>query len=322
MRLIDVVAARRRLATLLAPSPLRRSDWLSTLTDASVYLKLESVQLTNSFKIRGAFHAAVQVLERADGDPGRAPLIVTASAGNHGRAMACACERLGLRAVVFTPSTAPESKRSAIRRHGAALHDDAPDYDAAEARARAFAAAHSALYVSPYNHPDVIAGAGTIALEILDVLPVVDVVVVPLGGGGLASGVGLALKAAAPRARVVAVEAAVSTPFAASLRAGRIVEVRAGTSLADGLTGNLEPGSATFELVQRTIDQLTSVEEAQIAEAIRSLAGEEHLIAEGAGAVATAAVMARRVVRAGETAAVIVTGANIDLGRLNEILPG
>jgi threonine dehydratase len=200
------------------------------------------------------------------------------------------------------------------------LRDDPPDYDAAERAAREYAQQEGALYLSPYNHPDVIAGAGTAALEILDVLPSLDVLVVPLGGGGLASGLGTVINAAAPRVRVVGVEAAASTPFAASRRAGQIAEIDAKTSLADGLTGNLESGSITFDIVQRVVDDLVAVDEDEIAHAIRALAAEEHLIAEGAGAVAAAAVLAKQVVRAGETAVVMLTGANIDAERLARLL--
>ena len=312
MTLLEILAARNRLAKHLQPTPLRPSAWLSAVTGAEIHLKLESVHLSNSFKIRGAFNAALRVLEDAGGHAGSAPLIVTASAGNHGRALAHAVERLGLRAVVFTPRTAPETKKAAIRRHGVELRDDPPDYDAAEAQAREYARAEHALYISPYNHADVIAGAGTAALEILDVLPSFDVLVVPIGGGGLASGLGIAVKGAASGARIVGVEAAASTAFGTALRHGRITPIDPQPSIADGLTGNLEPGSVTFDLVRAVVDDVTAVSEADLAAAIRRLAGEEHLIVEGAGAAATAAVMTAGVVKPGQRAVVMVTGANID----------
>ena len=322
---LDIVAARRRLAPYLRPTPLRRSDWLSAVVPATVHLKLESTQITNSFKIRGAFNAALRVLESAQHDPSRAPGLVTASAGNHGLGLAVACETLGLQAVVFTPQTAPETKKSAIRRHGAELHDNLPTYDAAENAAREFAQTQGGLFISPYNHPDVIAGAGTIALEILDVLPAFDVLVVPIGGGGLASGLGIALKGTSPATRVIGVETAASTPFAASLAAGQIVEIEVKTSLADGLTGNLQPGSTTFDIVRQVMDRVVAVNEDEIIAAIRGLAAEEHLIAEGAGAVATAAVLTnstKSLISSEEVAVVIVSGANIDVGLLTTVLGG
>jgi threonine dehydratase len=144
--------------------------------------------------------------------------------------------------------------------------------------------------------------------------------VTPLGGGGLASGVGIALKAAAPHVRLIGVETSASTPFAASLAAGRIVRIDVNASLADGLTGNLEPDAATYEIVRRVVDRVVAVDEDEIASAIRELATEEHVIVEGAGAVATAAVLARRVVLPGETGVVLVTGGNIDVARLAELI--
>jgi threonine dehydratase len=308
LTLRDVYAAQRRLADHITRTPVRYSEWLSSTADAHVALKLESLQLTNSFKIRGALNAALRLSE---GDS--PPIIVTASAGNHGRALALAAERLGLQAIVFTPATAPDTKKAAIRRLGAALHDDAPDYDAAERLAREYAHDNDAIYISPYNHPDVIAGAGTIALEILEAVPAVDVVVVPIGGGGLASGVALALKSAAPHVSVVGVEVDASRPFARGFERGAITTIEVKPSLADGLIGNLEPASMTFELVQRYVDRLVSVSEDDLRRAIRGLAAEEHLIAEGAGATATAAVLATDAVKAGQRVVGLLTGANIDL---------
>src|SRR6478736_4863515 len=283
----DVYAARRRLAAHLPPTPLLPSDWLSSITGADVFLKIESLNLTHSFNIRGALNAALRLAE--DGDAPRT--IVTASAGNHGRAIALATEQLGLPCIVFTPADAPEAKQSAIRRYGAVLHSDCEDYDVAERRAKAYAEAEGATYISPYNHPDVIAGAGTIGLELVDAMPSVDVIVVPLGGGGLASGVGLAVKAAASKATIVGVEAEASTPFTHSLAAGRITEITPGPSLADGLIGNLEPGTMTFPLVRQVVDRVVTVSEDDLTRAMKGLAAEERLIVEGAGAASVAAIM-------------------------------
>jgi threonine dehydratase len=307
--LLDIFAARQRLSRYLAPTPLVRSEWLSGAAAADVHLKIESLQESRSFKIRGALNAAMRLVE----SPDARRTIVTASAGNHGRAIAMAAERLGLRAIVFTPARAPETKKAAIRRHGAELRDHPLDYDTAEHEARQYAEAEGACYISPYNHPDVIAGAGTIVLEILESLPSLDVLVVPLGGGGLASGLGVALAAAAPEVEVVGVEVEASTPFAVGLRRGAITAIEPKESLADGLIGNLEPASMTFELVRRSVDRLTTVSELELTAAIRGLAAEDHLIAEGAGATATAAVLAGKAVSPGQRAVVMLTGGNIDL---------
>jgi threonine dehydratase len=311
----DIFAAHRRIRRHITQTPLRESEWLSSIAEARVSLKLESVQQTNSFKFRGAMNAALRLVER-----GSPPVIVTASAGNHGRAVALAAERLRVQAVVFTPATAPDTKKSAIRRLGATLRDDPADYDAAERMAREYARDSGAIYLSPYNHPDVIAGAGTVALEILEAAPDLQLVVVPVGGGGLASGVGLALKHAAPHVTIVGVEAEASRPFASGFARGAITQIEVRPSLADGLVGNLEPGSMTFDLVRRHVDRLVSVSEEDLRGAIRGLAAEEHLIAEGAGATATAAVLAGQVVAPGQRTVVLLTGANIDVGRFAGVL--
>ena len=307
---VDVYEARRRLGARLPKTPLLPSSWLSSIADGNVFLKVESLNLTNSFKIRGAVNAALRLSEGIDTQP---PTIVTASAGNHGRALALAAEELGVPCVVFTPTTAPEAKQNAIRRHGAVLHSDSEDYDTAEKQAKAFAEAEGGVYISPYNHADVIAGAGTIGLEIVEAMPEFDVIVIPLGGGGLASGVGLAVKAAAPKATIVGVEVEASSPFTLSLEAGRITEITPRASLADGLTGNLEPGSMTFPLVRQVVDYVVTVSEEDLGRAMKGLATEERLIVEGAGAASVAAIMASKASAPGQRVIAIVTGGNVDL---------
>lgn len=305
----DVYQARRRLGSRVPRTPLLPSSWLSSIADGDVFLKIESLNLTHSFKIRGALNAALRLSEGID----TPPVIVTASAGNHGRAMALAAEELGISCVVFTPASAPEAKQNAIRRHGAILHADAEDYDTAERRAKEFAESEGGVYISPYNHPDVIAGAGTIGLELIEAMPQFDVVVIPLGGGGLASGMGLAIKAAAPDVTVVGVEVEASSPFTISLEAGRITEITPRTSLADGLVGNLEPGSITFPLVEEVVDRVVTVSEDELARAMKGLATEERLIIEGSGAVSVAAIMAGKASRPGQKVIAMITGGNIDL---------
>lgn len=306
----DVYEARRRLGSRISRTPLLPSPWLSSIADGDIYLKIESLNLTNSFKIRGALNAALRLSEGIDSD---STTVVSASAGNHGRALALAAEELGMSCVIFTPKDAPEAKQNAIRRHGAILHSDCEDYDVAEKLAKEFADKEGAVYISPYSHPDVIAGAGTIGLELVEAMPSFDVVVIPLGGGGLASGVGLAVKAAAPRAKIVGVEVEASSPFTISLEAGRITEITPRPSLADGLVGNLEPGSITFPLVRNVVDDVVTISEDELARAMKGLATEERLIVEGAGAAATAAVMSGKASSAGQRVVTLVTGGNVDL---------
>jgi threonine dehydratase len=316
MTIADIAEARRRIGPHIRRTPLLPSAWLSALAGADVRLKLESLQLTNSFKLRGAMNATAAFIERRRGGPGPAGLIVTASAGNHGRAMAYAAERLGLGLVVFTPRSAPRAKLDEIERHGADLRP-APTYEESERMAKAFAAESGATYISPYSHPDVVAGAATVAVEILEDWPDADVILAPVGGGGLVSGIAIAVKALAGRVEVVGVECEASPAFHEALKAGRIVEVEVRATLADGLAGNMDPESITFDLVRRFVDRTILAPEAAIAGAIRGLFEEERVVAEGAGATAVAALLDGLPV-AGRKVAVVVSGSNIDA----EILAG
>lgn len=222
---------------------------------------------------------------------------------------------------MFTPRDAPRAKLDAIRAFGAALDTTAPDYDTAERLARAHAAARAdVVFISAYNDPAVVAGAGTIGLEILEDQPDIDTVVVPLGGGGLASGVAMAVKTLSPSTRTIGVELTTNPAFAVSRARGAITPIEVRNSIADGLTGNIEPGSITWPLVERYVEDLTSVDEAQIAGAIVELLAHEHLVAEGAGAVGVAAIASGQLDLRGRRIAIIVSGANIDIDVLASIL--
>ncbi|MGE5816338.1 MAG: threonine ammonia-lyase [Acidobacteriota bacterium] len=312
----DVASAHARLSGRVIRTPLRRSEWLSRLIDADVWLKLECVQLTGSFKIRGALNAAILHAERHAGVP--APL-VTASAGNHGRALALAAEQINVPLTVFVPENAPKTKIDAIRNHGATLVRER-DYDAAEAAARAYAEREGATFVSPYNDADVIAGAGTVALEVFDDLPEARTLVVPVGGGGLASAIGLVCQAQPGKVSMIGVEAEASQAFSVGLRAGRITTITPLPTLADGLGGNLEGGSITFPLMQQVCDGIVTVSEDALGRAIAALVGEEHLVAEGAGAAAVAAIAERKAKSVDGAIVAIVSGSNIDLGKLVPLL--
>ena len=317
MTLVDVFRARKRIAPHVRPTPLLRSPWLSDLAGASVSLKLESLQRSSSFKARGAFNAVMARLERPGGAP---PQLVTASAGNHGRALAAAAETFRLPLIVFTPADAPKTKLEAIRRHGAELRADGRDYDDAERRAKAFATDAGAAFISPYNDADVIAGAATVALEIFEDAPGTDALVVPIGGGGLISGVATVAKAMEARTEVIGVEADVSCAFQTSVRAGRLVEIVPGATLADGLGGNPDPETITFAFIQRLVDRIVTVSEDDLSAAIAGLAATEHLVAEGAGAAGAAALVGKRIDVRGRHVAVIVSGGNIDRARLASLL--
>src|SRR5262245_15137218 len=315
--MIDVLRARKRIAPFVRRTPLVPSPWLSELTGGHVSLKLESLQAGNSFKSRGAFNAVMARLER--GEITRGSTIVTASAGNHGRALAAAAQAFELPLVVFTPHDAPQTKLADIRRHGATLRAEGRDYDHAELVAKQFAADTGVAFISPYNDVDVVSGAGTIALEIFEDAPDTDVVIVPIGGGGLISGVASTVKAISATRLVVGVELEVSHAFQASVAAGRLVPVEAGASLADGLGGNPDPETITFWFIQRHVDRIVTVSETDLKAGVAGLADHEHLIVEASGAAGVAALIGQRVGVGDWRVAVIVTGSNIDRARLAAI---
>jgi threonine dehydratase len=288
----DVHAALPRVRSHLEPTPVVESDGFT--------LKLESLQPTGSFKVRGA----VAALTNLDAhEP-----VVTASAGNHGLAIAWAAQRLGFDATIVVAETASPAKIDGIRRFPATLVVHGADYDEAEAHGLSL----PGRYVSPYNDRDVIAGAGTVALELDDA----DTIVVPIGGGGLAAGIGLATTA-----RLVGVVPAAFPAMRAALDAGRIVAIEGETTIADGLHGNIEPGSVTFDLVRDRVEDVVTVGEDELEDAIRFLAREHGIVAEGAGAATVAALRSGAAKPDGRTVA-IVSGRNVTAERLAGVLDG
>lgn len=297
----EIAAAAARLRDRVVRTPLVRSAWLSDLTGADVWLKLENRQREGSFKTRGAFNALLaSPVEGA----------VAASAGNHGRALAFAARVVQVPVTIFTPRTAPRAKTDPIRAHGATL-ELCDSYDAAETRGLAFARDRGLKYISPYNDPDVIAGAGTVALEILEDLEAVDALIVAVGGGGLVSGLALAARGRSPRTTIMGVEAAASPVFTTALSHGSLVHVDVRPTLADGLAGNAEPGSITFDIVRDLKVPVIAVTEAHIAGAMQGLLAHDAQRAEGAGATGVAGLLAGLDVK-GRRIAVIVSGGNLD----------
>jgi threonine dehydratase len=292
------------------------SPWLSEIAGGMVRLKLETLQYTHSYKVRGAFNAVLRLREN---QAGHRPALVAASAGNHGRALARAARTCGFTLVVYASRDAPGVKIEAMRAEGADLRL-CRNYDEAEREAKAHAISGGAVYVSPYAHPDVIAGAGTVGLEILEEWPEVDMIVAAVGGGGLISGIALIARESPRPLAVVGVEAEASSPFTAALAAGRIVAIDVQPTLADGLAGNLDPETPTFAIVRSLVDRIVQVSEPELRMAIAGIVRHEQLTVEGAGAAAAAAVLAHRVGGPGRNVAVVLSGANIDAGVLRDVL--
>ena len=311
---IGVQHASVRLQGRVVITPTMGSHWLSAATGAEVRLKLENVQHTGSFKFRGACNAllAMPAAQAARG-------IVTASSGNHGLGVAAAAAGLGVRAIVYVPLATAPAKQAAIRAAGAEVRPFGDDCVFTELEARRVAAATGQTYVSPYNDPVVIAGQGTIAVELLAQWPAVEVVYVALGGGGLISGMAAYGKAVRPELEFVACSPAASPAMAECVRAGAIVDVPCYETLSDSTAGGVEPGAITFPLCQQLVDRYLEVDEAAIAAALVGCLEHQHLLVEGAAAVAVAACLADPL-RRGRRAAIVVCGGNLPLARLRAVL--
>jgi threonine dehydratase len=313
-----VAAAVRPAAQRLAPhvvrTPLVPADWLSRLTGADVRLKLENVQHTGSFKLRGACNAllAMPAERRARG-------VVAASSGNHGLGLAAAVKMLGARVTVFVPSATPAAKRDAIAAAGAEVLVHGDDCVITEQHARAVAEASGRSYVSPYNDADVIAGQGTVAVEVLEQWPEVEVVYVAVGGGGLIGGMAAYAKAVRPGLEFVGCSPLASPALAACVRAGRILDVPCGETLSDSTAGGVEPGAISFPLCQQLVDRFVEVTEERIADALVATLEHQHLLVEGAAAVAIEACRADRGIE-GRRAAVVVCGGNLPFAKLRALI--
>lgn len=302
----NIRSARERIASTAIRTPLAHSRWLSEELHRDVFLKLECFQVTGSFKLRGAMAklSALTEQERSRG-------VLTVSAGNHGLAVAHCSEVLGLDATIVVPESASRAKVNSIRRYPVTLIERGATYDDAERAARVMEIESGKTFVSPYNDREVIAGQGTIGLEVVEDLPNIEAVVVPVGGGGLLAGVAMAVKAIAPEVKVYGAEPAVSPTMTAALEAGRIIEIAEEPTIADGCAGNIEPGSITFPIIQRLVDGMMLVSEDEIRNAITGVAREEHLMIEGSAAVGVAALNDERLV--GKKVVAIVSGRNINL---------
>jgi threonine dehydratase len=314
LRAADVLAAARRLAGVARETPLVHSPALSERAGGDVYLKMENEQVTGSFKLRGAYNALATLPAEA-----RARGVVASSAGNHGLGVAWAAQALGIRATIFVPSTAPRVKRDGIAALGASVDDSQPDYDAAMDAAKAHAARLGAPYINPCLGDMLLAGQGTVALEILAAMPDVASLVVPVGGGGLLGGTGSLVRRAAPEVRILGAQSDRTQAMSESLAAERVVPVPVEPTLADGLAGQID--EEALDIGRAALDAIARVSEEAIGAAIAWLARTHGARVEGAGAVGVAAIRERAFGGALRFPAVaIVSGGNIDAVRHEEQL--
>ena len=313
--LADVIAARQAITPHVWRTPLLRSAGLSAATGADVYLKLECWQRTGSFKVRGALNKLGSLPPEA-AERG----VVTASAGNHGLGVAYASQVLaGPRATIFVPENAAATKIQQLTAFDCQVRRAGADYDAAHAIAEAYAHEQSALYLSAYDDPAVVAGQGTVGLEIMEELPDADILLVPVGGGGLVAGISVAAKAIRPEVRIHGVQPDASPSAFLSLRDGRAYEAYdAGPTICDGLAGGF--GQLPFDLIGNLVEGVQVVPEGQVRQAVAWLMAREHLVAEGSAAIAIAPLLSGALDVAGQKVVAVLTGRNIDVELLVAIL--
>jgi threonine dehydratase len=314
-RYADVRSARERIGDAVVLTPLVHATGLEDLLTAELHIKLESLQRTGSFKDRGALNRLLDLSadERARG-------VVTASAGNHAQAVAYHGARLGVSVEVVMPEHTPLIKVANTRRFGAGVRFHGATLSESMVEARRIEKDESRVLVHAYDDERVIAGQGTIGLELIDQLPDVTTVVVPIGGGGLISGIALGMKEQRPDVRIIGVEASAAASARASRRAGRIVAIESADTIADGIAVK-RIGGLTFPLIERYVDDIVAVDEVEIAGAVHMLLERQKLLAEGAGAVALAALASGRIqVRRGEKVVMILSGGNIDLNLAGRIV--
>ena len=302
--------AKRALEGIARKTPLDPAPKFG----AYVYIKSENLQLTGAFKLRGAYNK-IRSLTPEERERG----VIACSAGNHAQGIALSAAKLGIRSIICMPAGAPISKVEATRSYGAEVVLVPGVYDDAAREAERLTQEHGYTFAHPFNDPHVIAGQGTIGLEILEQLPEVEQVVVPIGGGGLISGVAMAVKTLKPSCRVIGVQAAGAASMYASLRAGHPVELDGVATIADGIAVK-KPGDLTFALCQKYVDEIVTVNEDEISSAILALMEVQKTVAEGAGATPVAAVMFGRVDTTRLKTVCLVSGGNVDVTTLSRII--
>jgi threonine dehydratase len=312
--LVDVQAARARIGAAIYTSPCAYSETVSRMAGARVFFKLDNLQMTGSFKERGALNKLLSLSldERQRG-------VIAASAGNHGLAVAFHAQRLGIPATIVMPRFAPLIKVSWARRYGAEVILAGMDFDEALTEARRLQNERGSLFIPAFDDPAVIAGQGTLGLELLEQAPDLDTVLVPVGGGGLIGGIALALKESGFSGRVIGVQAECVAGMRAALDAGHPVPLPSATTIADGIAVR-RVGDHTLPLVRRYVDTVVTVSEAEIAHAILLLLENEKTVVEGAAATTLAALLNRPLELDGQTVVLVLSGGNIDMNVITRVI--
>lgn len=299
--------AREAIKPFIKKTDLKYSDFFSSLCKGKIFLKLENTQFGNSFKARGANNKMLHLTpeEKEKG-------IITASSGNHGIATATIAKKMSLPAKIVIPATTPQKQIDAINQYDAELVLYGPDFPDAEQKALELASEEGKAYISPYNDSLVIAGQGTIGLEILEDFPEVEIVLVPIGGGGLLSGIATLIKNINPLTEVIGVQPVASPVWYESLKAGKLIEMKVQETICGGLSGNVEKGSITFPIIQKYVREVILVKEDTIREAVRLLWEKDNQVVEPSGAVGLAVLIENKKRFKDKKVVAVVTGGNID----------
>lgn len=311
----EVLEAEKRIRPYILETPLEYSPYLSQLVDSKVYLKLENQQITKSFKLRGALN---KILSLSDEDRKRG--LLTASSGNHGAAFAYTMDMFGIEGTIYLPTTTSQAKREALKAQGADVVIQGDDCVLAEKAAKEEAERRGKIFISPYNDSKIIGGQGTIALELQRQPDKIDVVLTPLGGGGLASGLAGYLKAVDPGIEIIGCQPENSAVMYESVKAGRILNLESKPTLSDGSAGGIEQGSITFDICRRLIDDYILVSEDEILQAILLTIERHHMLVEGAAVLAVASLLKKPERFRNKTVVLIISGARIGLEKIKEIM--
>ncbi len=312
LELSEIYRAAHVLKSVARHTDLIASPKINPL--GQIYLKPENLQYTGSFKLRGAYYMISQL-----SDEEKAKGVIACSAGNHAQGVALGATRNGIKSLICLPAGAPISKVEATKGYGAEVCLVPGVYDDAYRKAMELQTEHGYTLIHPFDHPQVIAGQGTIGLEILDDMPDVDAVVVPIGGGGLISGVAYAIKSLKPNVKIYGVQAEGAPSMVKSLESGHVLRLSDVSTIADGIAVK-EPGVNTFDICQKYVDEVVTVSEDEIAAAILALIEQQKLVAEGAGAVSVAAAMFDKIPIEGKKVVCVVSGGNIDVNFLNRVI--
>ncbi|WP_100619022.1 bifunctional threonine ammonia-lyase/L-serine ammonia-lyase TdcB [Bacillus cereus] len=311
----DIKKAKEILDVNARKTPLVKSFYLTSKTGGEIYLKLENMQLTGSFKFRGAFNKISQ-LTNEEKERG----VIACSAGNHAQGVALSSHLLGIKSKIVMPTSAPQAKVDATRGYGSEVILYGDTFDDAKAKCEEIIKETGETYLHPYDDVEVMAGQGTIGLDILDDMWDVDTVIVPIGGGGIISGIAVALKSFNPSINIIGVQADNVHGMKASYDAGRILEHYEAPTIADGCAVKI-PGNLTFEIVRDLVDDIVTVSEEELEVAMKDLLQRGKAVVEGAGALATAALLAGKVDKyvQGKKVVAVISGGNVDLKRISTV---